>query len=238
MSEWFERWFGEEYLRIYPHRDDEEAERVVALLERLGAIGPGRVLDLACGSGRYLAALGRRGARVAGLDLSLPLLRLAHRRASGRLIRGDVRALPLRSACCDAVLNLFTSFGYFDDDAEHQRVVTEVARILRPGGRFVLDFLNADVVRAHLVARDERRSGTTIVVQERRLSDDGRFVLKTIHLSGEGRSFMERVRLFGRDDLVGMCRMAGLAVEQVVGDYDGGPHTAASPRCLVVARRA
>ncbi len=238
MTEWFERWFGDAYLALYPHRDEQEAERVVALLERLGVIGRGRVLDLACGAGRYLEALSRRGATVAGLDLSLPLLRTARGRGAARLVRGDVRALPIGSGALDAVLNLFTSFGYFEDDAQHQRVLAEVARVLKPGGRFVLDFLNAPQVRATLVPRDERRvgGGESVVVQERRISDDGRFVVKTIHLSGEGHSFMERVRLLERADLERMCAAAGLTVERVLGDYEGGPHGPLSPRCLLVAR--
>ncbi|OGU01021.1 MAG: hypothetical protein A2085_10220 [Gemmatimonadetes bacterium GWC2_71_10] len=235
MTEWFERWFGETYLALYPHRDEQEAERVVALLERLGVIGPGRVVDLACGAGRFLVALAGRGATVAGLDLSLPLLRTARGRGAQRLVRADVRALPIASGALDAVLNLFTSFGYFEDDGEHQRVLAEVARVLKPGGHFVLDFLNAPQVRATLVARDERRLGESVVVQERRISDDGRFVVKTIHLSGEGQSFMERVRLLERADLERMFAAAGLTVERVLGDYEGGAHGPHSPRCLLVA---
>ena len=74
MSEWFEHWFGEEYLELYPHRDAEEAARVAELLEARGVVRPGaRVLDLACGAGRHAMALAHRGARVVGLDLSTPL---------------------------------------------------------------------------------------------------------------------------------------------------------------------
>ena len=62
MSEWFEHWFGEEYLDLYPHRDDRDAERAVALLAANGYVRPGqRVLDLACGAGRHAAALERSG---------------------------------------------------------------------------------------------------------------------------------------------------------------------------------
>ncbi len=238
MTEWFERWFGEEYLALYPHRDEREAERVVALLERLDVVRAGtRVLDLACGAGRYLTALARRGARVFGLDLSLPMLHAAQRRGVRRLVRGDVRELPLRGESCDTVLNLFTSFGYFEDDAEHAAVLREVARVLHPGGWFVLDYLNAPEVRANLVARDSVEAGGRTIIQERRLSDDGRFVIKTIYQAGQGRSFMERVRLFERRDLEAMVTGAGLSVTAVYGDYEGGPHSDASERCLVVARR-
>ena len=171
MTEWFERWFGEEYLRAYAHRDDEDAERLVGLLDTLGVAGAGqRVLDLACGPGRHTAALARRGARVVGLDLSRVLLLAAREAGADRLVRADMRSLPFRDAAFDAVLNLFTSFGYFTEDVEHETVLREVARALRPGGRFVLDFLNAPGVRAGLVARDERTTGATTVVQERWLS--------------------------------------------------------------------
>lgn len=238
MTEWFERWFGEEYLDLYRHRDEEEAERLVALLWRRGVGRAGdRVLDLACGAGRHTAALGRRGAQVVGLDLAMPLLVTARHRGAGPLLRGDMRALGLRSQSFGAVLNLFTSFGYFDSDQEHERVLREVSRVLRPGGVFILDFLNAPAVRSSLVPRDELAMGTTVVVQERRLSEDGRFVTKTIHLGGEGRSFMERVRLYERSDLEAMLASAGLAPEEALGDYRGAPHDATSPRLILVARQ-
>lgn len=240
MSEWFEHWFGEEYLDLYPHRDDEEADRVAALLESRDVVTRGdRVVDLACGAGRHSVSLSRIGARVVGLDLSLPLLRAGQRRwQDSKLVRADIRALPVRSDAADAVVNLFTSFGYFEQDAEHEHVIAEVARVLRAGGRFVLDFLNAQQVRATLVPRDERHINGRNVVQERRLEKDGRYVTKTIHVAGEARSFMERVRLYERADLERMLSGAGLATFAVLGDYDGSPFAAGSPRLLMLARKS
>jgi SAM-dependent methyltransferase len=239
VTEWYEHWFGEEYLELYPHRDDEDAEHAVALLAARGFVAPDEpVLDLACGPGRHAAALRRRSGRVVGLDLSLPLLRAAQRRGLGALVRGDMRALPLRTACFGAVVNLFTSFGYFDADAQHAAVLSEVARVLRQGGVFALDFLNPAFVRRTLVPQDERRLGSRVIVQERRLSEDGRFVIKTIHVGGEGRSFVERVRLYEHQELERMLCAAGLAPEATFGDYDGSPHGPESARTFVVARRA
>jgi SAM-dependent methyltransferase len=239
VTQWFEHWFGEEYLDLYPHRDDREAERVVALLTARGVCRPGdRVLDLACGAGRHAAAFARCGAMVVGLDLSIPLLLGARRRSPARLVRADMRVVPLRAGSFDVVVNLFTSFGYFDGDAEHEAVLAEVARVLRPGGGFVLDYLNAPQVRSTLVARDERAVGRRRVVQERRLSEDARYVVKSIRLEGEGRTFMERVRLYEREEIERMLVAHGLAPRHVWGDYDGRPHTASSPRLCVVARRS
>jgi SAM-dependent methyltransferase len=239
VSEWFEHWFGEEYLELYPHRDETEAARVVALLQEHDVVRSGAgVVDLACGAGRHALALARVGVRVVGIDLSMPLLRVAQRRwPESRLARADVRVLPLRSGSADSVVNLFTSFGYFEHDEQHATVLAEVARVLRPGGRFALDFLNAPQVRATLVPRDERQLGERRVVQERRLERDGRFVVKTIHLAGEGRSFLERVRLYERADLERMMRAAGLAIDEVLGDYDGGPHGPGTSRLILLATR-
>jgi SAM-dependent methyltransferase len=238
VTEWFEQWFGEEYLHVYPHRDDEEAERLVRFLEGEAVAGAGRrVLDLACGPGRHAAILARGGARVVGLDLSRALLHAARRRGVAPLVRGDMRRLPFRPSAVDVVVNLFTSFGYFAADPEHDAVLGEIARVLRPGGWFVLDYLNAPAVRAGLVRRDERREGSTTLVQERHLSDDGRFVIKSIHVTEQGRTFTERVRLFERADLERMLGAHGIVVEAAAGDYDGAPYGASSPRLILLGRR-
>jgi SAM-dependent methyltransferase len=239
MTEWFEDWFGEVYLELYPHRDEAEAARAVALLQRHGVITKGgRVLDLACGAGRHAIALAGAGTRVCGLDLSMPLLRSARvRKVEAGLVRGDIRRLPLRSGAFDTVVNLFTSFGYFGTDAEHECALREVARVLKPGGRFALDFLNAPLVRATLVPEDDRQVGGRRVVQKRRLDDGGATVTKEIHLIDDGRTYMERVRLFERAELEPMLRAAGLRVDEALGDYDGGPHTPDSPRLLLLATR-
>lgn len=240
MSEWFEHWFGDEYLELYPHRDDAEATQVVDLLRRVQAVRPDtRVLDLACGAGRHSVALAAAGIRAIGLDLSLPLLRSARRRGlETALVRADMRILPFRDRCFDSVVNLFTSFGYFAHDADHERALREVARVLKPGGRFAMDFLNAPAVRATLVPRDEKVLGTRRVVQERRITASGLSVEKIIRLLDDGRTFSEHVRLYGREDLERLFAAAGLVVDQVLGDYGGGAHTAQSPRLILLATRA
>lgn len=238
-GEWFEQWFGDAYLDLYPHRDAAEAGRAVALLQAHGMVLAGdRVLDLACGAGRHIAALEKAGSRVTGLDLSQPLLRAARTGGAGTLVRADMRRLPLRSGAMDAVVNLFTSFGYFATDEEHDQVLREITRVLAPRGRFAIDFLNAPAVRAGLVPRDEKTVQGRRVVQERRLADAGRVVIKTIQIDGEDRQYMERVRLFERPELERMITGAGLVVRHVFGEYDGAPHGASSSRLIVLAQRA
>ena len=116
----------------------------------------------------------------------------------------------------DLTVNLFTSFGYFAQDEEHTDALGQMLATVRPGGWFVIDFLNADRSRASLVPaeddllRRQRRRGSRA-----RSSPDGRFVCKTITLA-DGRRFEERVRLFGPDELERMLVAHGAVVRAPV----------------------
>jgi SAM-dependent methyltransferase len=238
MTEWFEEWFGEEYLALYPHRDDAEAEQAVRLVLSAAGFRPGwRVLDVACGAGRHARALRRAGARCVGLDLSATLLRIAAGVTDAPLVRGDMRRLPIRPGSMDLTVNLFTSFGYFDREADHAEALGEMVATVRQGGWFVIDFLNPEAVRSNLVA-DERvtLNGRPVEVR-RQLSADGHHVTKTIE-TAEGRRFRERVRLFEPEEISGMLAAAGVEVRRGFGDYGGAPLVATSPRTILVGQRS
>jgi len=238
MSEWFEEWFGEEYVALYPHRNEAEAERAVALIARtLGGRQVRLVLDLACGAGRHARYLGQKW-WTSGIDLSEVLLRIARRNDTpARLVRGDIRALPYRDSTFDLVVNLFTSFGYFETDQEHELVIRDLARVIAPRGVFVLDYLNAERVREQIVAYDESDIGGRVVEQRREITGGGRFVVKHISLKNEGREFVERVRLFSRPELERMLKRAGFRIETSYGNYGGEPLTETSPRVILFASR-
>ena len=238
MTEWFEQWFGEEYHALYPHRDEEDARRAVALIRGVVPWGTGdRILDLACGPGRHAAELASMGGHVIGFDLSRAMLRRARERTRATLVRGDMRALPFRPGSFALAVNLFTSFGYFLDDAEHRLVVRQVAEALAPGGHFVLDYLNAEQVRRSLELGEQATARSDVRVT-RRIGADGRFVIKEIELRDEGRRFQERVRLYGADELAALLTDAGLRVAARFGDYDGGPAGPKTPRVILVGARA
>ncbi len=145
--EWYERWFGEDYLTVYDHRDTEEAERDVQAIKNVLDLKENElVLDLCCGNGRHDIPLVRMGCRVVGLDFSMPLLSVAR---SARMpgttyplyIRADARNIPFRNGIFDIIVNLFTSFGYFTDD-ENCEMLRSISRVLKPDGRFYIDYLN------------------------------------------------------------------------------------------------
>jgi SAM-dependent methyltransferase len=237
-ADWFEEWFGEDYLRIYQHRDESEAERAIDLI---ATHVPDRkiqtVLDLACGAGRHSKALCERWWTV-GLDLSAALLRVARRDApEAPYVRADMRELPFADESFDLVVNLFTSFGYFEDDREHARVLARVREAMKPRGTFVIDFLNASQVRRNLVPYDERVESGITIEQSRIISPDDRFVEKRIRLRERGREYVERVRLLSAGDLERMLETAGFEVAHCFGDYTGASWSENSPRTILFASR-
>ena len=238
--DWYRQWFGEEYLALYPHRDEEEAREAVDLVVRSLSVINGPVLDLACGAGRHMREFSRRGIAAVGLDLSSRLLREGRAVAPDSIVaQGDMRYLPFADGSFALVVNFFTSFGYFAKPEEDQRVLTEIRRVLRSGGRFMLDFLNAERVRRNLVSEDARFVDGRLVTQTRRLEDDGRVVVKEIRLSatetGQPPStFYERVRLYSPDELVSLLRAARLEPEATFGDYSGGPACSDCPRHILL----
>ncbi len=239
MSEWFESWFGEDYVALYPHRNATDAGRAVELIERVAGVPKGkRALDLACGAGRHSKVLAERW-WTAGLDLSEVLLKLAKReQIDAALVRGDMRVLPFRNGAFQLVANLFTSFGYFSDDESHLHVVREVARVTSSGGTFVLDFLNTAHLRETLVPYDEREIGDRVVEQRRSISDDGRYVIKRICIRGvPDKEYVERVRLFEAGDLTYMLTTAGFTVSHAFGNYDATPLSDESPRTILFGTR-
>ena len=151
--DWFASWFDSaHYHQLYAHRNDEEAARLIdSLIERDVLIPGSHVLDLGCGTGRHSRYMACRGFDVTGLDLSAESLKLAKASESAnlRFLRQDMR-LPFRAGPFDHIVNLFTSFGYFDDPSDHMAVVHNIASALRPGGSLVLDYLNVRQAESRL----------------------------------------------------------------------------------------
>lgn len=242
---WYEVAFGAHYPALYRHRDAAEAARAVAAVDRLTPLAGARVLDLGCGAGRHLPHLCARGARALGLDLSGDLLREARRADPrgdhGPLLRGDWTRIPLADACCDAVLSLFTAFGYGEDRDEQRRMAAEVARVLRPGGRWCLDYLNPRAVRRDLAATPpprRRELEDFRVTEARRLAPGGDRVLKTVTLERSGAEplvYTESVALLDLDELDALAADAGMVRRAALGDYDGaGLDPDTSPRWILL----
>ena len=243
MPEWWKTWFGPSYLAVY---DAYLAERTPAEVDGLEAVAglrpPMRVLDLGCGQGRHAIELARRGYRVTGLDLSAYLLDTARRRAESEalkidFIEGDMRRPP--PGPFDAVINLFTAFGYFEQDAENLVVLRAARATLAPGGRMILEVINGERVLRAFESREWVTVGELVVMEDRDLDRDRmRLNVKQRIIGGgfdETREFS--IRLYTGSGLKGMFEEAGYARVDLYDGWEGQPATADSVRFLAVASR-
>lgn len=243
---WYNRSFGKDYLLVYKHRDMQGAyEEVRAMVGWLSLPRGAQVLDLCCGMGRHAMALRDFGFDVTGMDLSKTLLDEAVQHddggEEGRLVNwvhGDMRSVPLAGPY-DAVVNLFTSFGYFDKDEENEQVLLEISRLLDANGRWIIDFLNPAYIRDNLVPRSVRMEGATQIEELRKI--EAGYVLKSILLQEPERverRYEEQVRLYELDDFKRMLNEAGLVLDAVYGGPDQSPYDRhRSPRMIMVGHK-
>lgn len=234
---WYQEWFGEDYLELYAHRDPEEARAHVEFVTSLFEDSPRAVLDLACGAGRHTEALRRRGIRALGCDLSLTLLA-----QSPELPRvgGDMRCLPFAGATFDWVLNFFTSFGYFDQERQNFRVLEEIVRVLRPGGRVLIDLMNRESTLADLREHEVREVKGERVEIRRWWDREQRRIKKKIRIGSpttSTRTFLESVRTYTREEVAIGMRWAGLEVDGLFGNFQGEPYDHDSERLIVVGHK-
>jgi SAM-dependent methyltransferase len=240
-SDWWRTWFGPAYLELYDEFVAERAPIEIDQLEKLLHLHPPmRILDLPCGQGRHAIELARRGYRVTGVDLSPYLLRIARQRAAatGVSVRwqvGDMRQ-PLADRF-DVVLNLFTSFGYFADEADDAEVLKAAAAMLEPGGRFVVEIINGDRIMANFQEREWFTVGDSAVVEHRSLDRRSRrmVVERTVEAGGNSRVEHHALRLYGAAEIRALLRAAEFAQVDLYGDWDGTPASPDRLRLLAVA---
>ncbi|MEM0998944.1 MAG: class I SAM-dependent methyltransferase [Bacteroidota bacterium] len=238
-KEWFASWFNSPYYNLlYQHRDFAEAETFI--LNLIAHLSPSRnctFMDLACGRGRHAYFLNKQGYRVTGLDLSEERIAEARRFANDSL---NFQVHDMREPFpgkWNFILNLFTSFGYFDEIEENLVVLENVCRALHPKGMMVLDFLNVPVVLAGLVPAEIKEIGQVRIKIHRRIQNG--MIIKDIRVNDQDKvyDFQERVQAIGHDQFVELFRRANLEVQELWGDYQGNSWRAeSSPRIIFFCR--
>jgi len=250
MGDWFKKSFGDDYKIVYRHRSWENAAREIsAMMAWINIHTCSSVLDVGCGMGRHALALQKLGYKVTGLDLSEVLLSDARSMDSeGNVdwVIGDMRCLPFADETFEAAVNWFTSFGYFDDFEDNMQVLQEMKRVLKPEGRFLIDYLNPAFLVQNLVPESERVDEPTgLRILEKRTIDED-FVVKKIEVKPSAaqvgihvasRNYVERVRLIGLEKFEEMLQEADLLLEKVYGDYDGSAYAADHSRRLILLGR-
>ncbi|MCE2846536.1 MAG: methyltransferase domain-containing protein [Sphingobacteriales bacterium] len=237
---WYQAWFNTPYYHaLYNNRDESEAEAFIArLMQKLPLPEGANILDLPCGKGRHSLSLFKLGYRVTGADLSPANIDHCLRTLPGeiRFVEHDMRK-PVGVRLFDAVLNLFTSFGYFSQDFENERVVRSAASALKPGGYLVLDYLNIHRALRNLVA-EETQLRPDLRFTIRRSLKEGKLIKSiAVEDKGEIHNYSEEIRLLNIADFERYFKAAGLEIAGVYGDYflhDFLPEE--SPRLIFITR--
>ena len=242
-TETWDALFNEFYLRAYAadERDAAASAQALSAARLAGCPDGGELLDVPCGFGRHSIPLAEAGYRVTGVDRSQVLLEEARRRATGdrrpELVRGDYRELPFADASFDTALNLFSSLGYLGDE-EDTRALTEIRRVLRPGGRLVIETTHRDRLVAGWHEKDWQLLGEGRLLLEERTFDLASGVAQStqtlIERSGERESRTWSLRAYTATELRAMLKRAGFADARCLGDLDGGP-LGTDTRLVIVA---
>jgi SAM-dependent methyltransferase len=243
-ASWFESWFNSPYYHLlYKDRDESEARPFIERLTKYLQLPPhARVLDLACGKGRHSISLADLGYVVLGIDIAPENIAATNQlqRPGLSFSVHDMR-IKLDVDPFDAVLNLFTSFGYFETDEEHQKAIQTMALALKPGGKLVIDYLNVDQAIAQLIPEEHREiEGVQFRVQ--RLADAHHLIKKIEVLDPNKQNrftHTEKVAAFRLADFTRMLSVEGLTIKEVFGNYQLEKFdNNCSPRMIMICERA
>ena len=243
-KEWFGNWFNSSYYHLlYNNRNDNEANAFIAkLIDYLKPLSKSKMLDVACGKGRHSIALNNLGFDVTGIDLSTESIKIAKKSEKENLhfFTHDMR-LPFYVNYFDIAFNLFTSFGYFKTQREHNNAIRSIAQSLKPNGFLVIDYLNTHFEENALIKMCEKKI------------DEYNFVLTKWHtqehffkqiqvadcINGLPRHLStERVAKFSLGDFNEMLSLQDMQIQNVFGDYNLQPYNInTSSRMIIIAKK-
>lgn len=243
--DWFEEWFDSPlYEKLYADRDEKEAQQLIEFLEQTLLLEEYHaILDLGCGRGRHSHDLAQRGYEVTGIDLSPAAIETAREKAEQLgLDNVSFKVRDMREPLAqkfDAIVNLFTTFGYFKTDDENASVLDSVVQMLKKEGLFVLDYLNAGKVKKTYVPEEEGEFHGLRYQIKRYIKNDA--IHKDIVFAGEGlskpRTYWERVKLYDLDWFKKEMAKLNLEIIGVKGDYQGSDFDPEeSPRLLIISK--
>jgi SAM-dependent methyltransferase len=238
-AEWFadESFWETSYPFMFPASSFERAAKEVDHVRALAKTEAGALLDLACGPGRHAVPFARAGFRVTGVDRSPFLLAKARVHEGIEWIERDMREL-VRPRAFDLAICLFTSFGFFESDADNRRVLANVRASLRPGGRFVLDVIGKETLaRIFEPTSSTKLEEVGTVFMRRKFLDSFTKLENEWTFMPEGgapRTFSLRHWVYSAHELDLMLHDAGFAHVEIYGDFEGHPYDRASSRLVVV----
>jgi SAM-dependent methyltransferase len=240
---WYKNWFNSPfYHKLYFERDEHEANAFIRkMIAHLQPKSGSRMLDVACGKGRHSKTLALLGYSVTGIDISTDSIAFAKQFEKDNLdfFVHDMR-LPFRGNYFDYAFNFFTSFGYFNTRREHDDAIRTIAKSLKPGGVFVIDYLNVHYAEARLVHNELKKIDET-VYEIHRWDDEKHFYKKIIITDPslpQPFENTERVAKFSLGEFTDMLAFQGLQVKEVFGDYQFNKYDIKNtPRLILIAEK-
>jgi len=246
MADWFENeaFWKELYPYLFSQKMFRLAEEQVDKVIRLTGFHGGAVLDLCCGPGRFSVLLAKKGYRVTGVDLSPFLLEKARKRAAAAgaqvdWVQSDMRDF-VRENAFDLALNIFTSFGYFQDKNDNLKVLGNVFRSLKPGGIFLLDVNGKEIAARRLQSTigEVMDDGSLRVERPEVLDDWTRIRNEWIIIQDEKtKTFRFDLFVYSGQELRELLERAGFIGVQLFGSFDGESYGLEAQRLIALARR-
>ncbi len=223
-QEWFKEWFDTKYYHIlYQDRNDDEAQLFMRnLLSYLQLKKKSKILDLPCGKGRHAIFLNSLGYDVVGADLSKNSIEYAQSQVikTNKALNFEVHDMRNKfETKFDAIFNLFTSFGYFDDKKTNVKVLENLKNGLNNNGVLVIDFMNVNYVKQHLIKEETIIKNNIKFNISRSITDQ--FVIKNICFTVDNKehNFIERVKYLPLEILKNYIKKAGLKLKHTFGEY-------------------
>jgi len=240
--DWYKNWFGSPFYKIlYQNRDEFEAQEFVEhLLQHLRPQAGSKMLDIACGEGRFARQLAEHGFDVTGIDISNVSIESAKAYETHNIhfYVQDMR-LPFYINYFDYAFNFFTSFGYFEHNRDHALAARSFAASLKNDGLLVIDYLNAEHVVANFVANETVQRGSYTFNIHRKLENN--HIVKEISFldaDHKQRHYRESVAAFTLTDFIRMFRNANMSLVSTYGDYQLNPyHPVDSPRLIMIFKK-
>jgi len=241
-KEWYTTWFDSPYYELlYKERDQHEADTFITNL--IGYLKPpagSLMLDIACGKGRHALSLSKMGFNVTGFDLSAKNIKAAKKNENGHLTFNihDMRR-PFMVNYYNVILNLFTSFGYFENEKENQAVLENIYNALTPNGIFVLDFMN--MKRAlHCLEADHKKTVEGVTFRTSKSIDKEGYLLKEIYVEDLPLryEFKERIKIYTLATLQQHLTDCGFDILKIFGDYNLGDfNSETSDRLIIISKK-
>jgi SAM-dependent methyltransferase len=242
---WWEKFFDEYYPEVYANLEALTSREADGVVRILGVKTGKSILDLCCGYGRHSLELARRGFKVTGYDLSSCFLKRAIKTAESlklkvKFVQGDMREIPFKSKF-DAVINMFTSFGYFQSERENLQVLKGVSKVLKPKGSFLLDIINREFILRNFQRRRWVQKKDFWMLEDSLFDPftSRQETTRTLIFENQPKKeYFFSLRLYTLTEIILSLKKAGFLTEQVFGDFELNEYSIDSPRMILLAKKA